>query len=50
MEMVKMLVHIPRPIKKRLDDLRSKGTTASGLIRYLLHQHFRSPKAAKKGR
>ncbi len=40
MEMVKILVHIPKPIKARLNALRSTGTTASGLIRHLLTQHF----------
>lgn len=40
MEMVKILVHIPKPIKARLNALRSTGTTASGLIRHLLNQHF----------
>ena len=48
MDMVKMLVHIPKPIKARLDALRATGTTASGLIRHLLTQH--SNQTAKKGR
>ena len=50
MEMVNILIQIPRPIKAKLDALRATGTTASGLIRHLLVQHFTSPKAAKKGR
>ena len=48
MEMVSLLVHIPKPIKRKLDALRTTGTTASGLIRHLLHQHFNQ--TAKKGR
>ena len=48
MAMTKMLIHIPRPIKAKLDALRTTGTTASGLIRHLLQQHFNHP--SKKGR
>ena len=49
MDMVNILVQIPRPIKRKLDAFRETGTTASGLIRHLLHQHFNQPKG-KKGR
>ncbi len=45
MEMVKILVHVPKSIKAKLERLRATGTTASGLIRHLLNQHF-----IKKGR
>lgn len=38
--MVKILVHVSKPIKAKLDALRATGTTASGLIRHLLNQHF----------
>jgi hypothetical protein len=48
MEMVKILVHIPKSMKAKLNALRTTGTTASGLIRHLLNQHFNHP--AKKGR
>ena len=48
MAMTKMLIHVPRSIKAKLDALRATGTTASGLIRHLLNQHFNQP--AKKGR
>jgi hypothetical protein len=48
MEMVKLLVNVPKPIKAKLDALRVTGVTASGLIRHLLNQHFNQ--AAKKGR
>lgn len=40
MVMVKLLVHVPPAIKTKLDALRKEGTTASGLIRHLLQNHF----------
>jgi hypothetical protein len=42
MEMIKILVHIPKPIKAKLDALRAEGVTASGLIRRLLNEFFGS--------
>jgi len=50
MDTVKLLIHIPKGIKAKLDALRATGTTASGLIRHLLHQHFNQPHTGKKGR
>ena len=50
MKMVRMLIQVPGSIKACLDALRQEGTTASGLIRYLLEQHFNPNPAAKKGR
>jgi len=50
MEMVKILVHIPKPIKAKLNAIRSTGTTASGLIRHLLNQYFNQPVKGQKGR
>lgn len=46
MAMVKLLIQIPKAMKMKLDVLRREGTTASGLIRHLLEQHFRGKKAA----
>jgi len=46
MKMVRLLIQVPEPIKTRLDALRAQGTTASGLIRHLLEQHFKGKKAA----
>jgi hypothetical protein len=40
MNMVKLLVSVPKPIKAKLDALRAEGTTASGLIRRLLNEFF----------
>ncbi len=50
MEMVKILIHVPKPIKAKLNALRSTGTTASGLIRHLLNQHFNEAQKSQKGR
>ncbi len=50
MEMVKILVHVPKPIKAKLNALRSTGTTASGLIRHLLDQYFNERTATAKRR
>ena len=48
--MEKLMIHVPKSIKARLDALRAQGTSASGFIRHLLTQHFNAPKAAKKSR
>ena len=51
MKTVRMLIQVPESIKTRLDALRQEGTTASGLIRYLLEEHFkRAPVMGRKGR
>lgn len=42
MAMVKMLIQVPRAMKAKLDALRKEGTTANGLIRFLLEQHFKT--------
>ncbi|MGH7180920.1 MAG: hypothetical protein ACREJN_02965 [Nitrospiraceae bacterium] len=41
MKMTKLLVSVPESLKTKLDVLRAQGTTASGLIRHLLEQHFK---------
>lgn len=46
MKMIRVLVQIPQPLKFKLDAARKEGTTASGLIRHLLEQHFKGKKAA----
>jgi hypothetical protein len=48
MKMKRMNIQLPAHIKAKLDALKAHGTTASGLIRHLLNQHFNQP--AKKGR
>ena len=46
MKMFRMNVSIPFALKSKLDAERRTGTTASGLIRHLLEQHFKGKKAA----
>jgi hypothetical protein len=41
-----MNISIPIPLKVELDALRKQGTTASGLIRNLVEQHFKNKRAA----
>ena len=46
MAMTRIIIQVPKPIKAKLDVERRHGTTASGLIRHLLEQHFKGKKAA----
>ena len=46
MKMQRVMVQLPLHMKARLDALRKQGTTASGLIRNLVEQHFKGRKAA----
>ena len=46
MKMFRMNVSIPISLKLKLAGQRRHGTTASGLIRHLLEQHFKGKKAA----
>ncbi len=50
METVRILVNVSKPLKAKLDALRVEGTTASGLIRHLLDQHFNQAQKSQKGR
>ena len=50
MKMVRLLIQVPDQLKVRLDALRKQGTTSSGLIRWLLEQHFGEAPTGKKGR
>jgi hypothetical protein len=50
MKPLKLLIRITPAIKAKLDALRAQGTTASGLIRHLLNQHFSTPQPRQKGR
>ena len=49
MAMVKMLVHLPKPLKAKLDDLRQQGYTASGYIRALLERELNGTQVAREG-
>ena len=46
MQMQRLNIQIPKTLKAKLDAERCQGTTASGLIRHLLEQHFKGKKAA----
>lgn len=46
MRMVRIPIQLPVHLKKKLDAERKRGTSAAGLIRHLLEQHFKSKKAA----
>ncbi|MEO6112127.1 MAG: hypothetical protein ABIQ24_09920 [Nitrospiraceae bacterium] len=48
MQMVRLMIQVPRPVKAKLDALRKQGTTASGFIRNLVEQHFATEK--RKGK
>ena len=50
MKMVKMLIQVPQPIKKKLDALRTKGYTASGYIRSLLERELNHAPTGQKRR
>ncbi len=49
MRMVKMLIQIPRPIKDKLDQLRTQGYTTSGFIRAVLERELGQTSKLKKG-
>lgn len=46
MKMHRLIIQVSAPIKAKLDAQRRHGTTASGLIRHLLEQHFKGKRAA----
>ena len=48
MKTVRILIHIPKPIKTKLEALRAEGTTASGLIRRLLNEFFNRPRRDRR--
>ena len=47
MKMQRVLIQIPRPLKAKLDRLRTEGVTISGYVRHLLERELNQPK--KKG-
>ncbi len=47
MAMVKLLVHLPKPLNAKLDALRFQGYTASGYILALLERKFWQTKSTK---
>lgn len=46
MKMILVLIQLPEPLKAKLDAERKRGTSAAGLIRHLLAQHFKGKRAA----
>jgi hypothetical protein len=46
MKMVRIPIQLPLHLKKKLDAERTRGTSAAGLIRHLLEQHFKGKRAA----
>jgi len=50
MSMVKMLIHVPAPLKAKLDALRDQGYTASGFIRALLERELNEKEGPSHGR
>ena len=44
--MQRLNIQIPAKLKTKLDEERKRGTSAAGLIRHLLEQHFKGKKAA----
>lgn len=50
MKMSRLVIQIPHALKAKLDALRAQGTTAAGLIRHLLTQHFNQAQKSQKDR
>ena len=50
MSMVKLLIHLPAPLKAKLDALRNQGYTASGYIRALLERELNQKEETHHGR
>lgn len=50
MKMTRLNIQVPLSLKAKLDGLRATGTTAAGLIRHLLTQHFNEAQKSQKGR
>lgn len=46
MRSIKILVSLPPALSEKLKAEKSRGVSASGLIRHLLEQYFKSKKAA----
>ncbi len=48
MKMVKILVSLPVPLKRKLDALRAQGYTAAGYIRSLLERELSRDRVKNK--
>ena len=47
MQMERVLIQLPKPLKAKLDALKAQGYSVSGFVRALLEKEFSKPK--KKG-
>jgi len=46
MKLIRINITLPVTLKTKLDAERTRGTTAAGLTRHLLEQHFKGKRAA----
>ncbi len=46
MQMQRLNIRLSQTLKAKLDAEHKRGTSAAGLIRHLLEQHFKGKKAA----
>jgi hypothetical protein len=46
MKKIRLIVQLPAHLKAKLDAERTRGTSAAGLIRHLLEQHFNGKRTA----
>lgn len=46
MKSMRLVITLPTSLKIKLDAERKRGTSAAGLIRHLLEQHFKAKNAA----
>ncbi len=49
MSMERLVIQVPKPLKRKLDALRAKGYTASGFIRALLERELNQFQTKKGG-
>ena len=49
MQMERLVIQVPKPLKVKLDALRSQGYTAAGYIRALLERELGTTKTKKGG-
>ncbi len=46
--MERVMIQLPKPLKAKLDSLRTQGYTTSGYIRALLEQELKETQVARK--
>ena len=50
MKMERVVIQIPKPLKTKLDALRTQGYTAAGFIRHVLERELRHVSLGRKER